>query len=65
MYVSVNNSATINPGTAIIDSVSPAGEEIGDKDELLLPKLPAAELLIRIYSAAPCSLLPSTFIQVS
>lgn len=65
MYVSVNNYATINPGTAIIDSVSPAEEEIGDKDELLLPKLPAAELLIHIYSAAPCFPLPSPFIQVS
>lgn len=64
MCKSVNNYATIKPGTAIIDSVSPA-EEIGDKDELLLPKLSAAELLIHIYSAAPCSLLPSTFIQVS
>lgn len=65
MYVRVNKYATRNPGTAIIDSVSPAGEEIGDKDELFLPKLSAAELLIHIYSAAPRSLPSSTFIQVS
>lgn len=65
MYVSVNKYASITPGTAIIDSVSPAGEEIGDKDELFIPKLPGAKLLIHIYSAAPCSLPPSTFIQVS
>ena len=39
MYVSVNNYAIVNPGTAIIDPVSPAGEETGHKEELFLPKL--------------------------
>lgn len=65
MHVSVNKYATINPCIAITDSVSPAGEEMGDKDELFLPKLSAAVLLTHTYSAAPCSPRPSTFIQVS
>jgi len=65
MYVSVNKLATINPGTAIIHSVSPTGDEIGDKDELFLPKLSAAKSLIHIYFAAPCSLPSATFIQIS
>lgn len=42
MYVSINKYATINPGTAIIDSVTPEREEIGDEDELFLPKLSVA-----------------------
>lgn len=42
MYASINKYDTINPGTAIIDSVTPEREEIGDKDELFLPKLSVA-----------------------